>query len=40
MALLDASKFKKMVVGNRPEILDSPAHAHALPEQAQRRARP
>jgi len=27
-------------VGTRPEIADSPAHARALREQAQRRARP
>ena len=28
------------LVGTRPEIGDSPAHARALREQAQRRARP
>jgi hypothetical protein len=28
------------LVGTRPEIADSPAHARALREQAQRRARP
>jgi len=28
------------LVGTRPEITDSPAHARALREQAQRRARP
>ena len=27
------------LVGTRPEIADSPAHAHSLREQAQRRAR-
>jgi hypothetical protein len=28
------------LVGTRPDITDSPAHARALREQAQRRARP
>ncbi len=28
------------LVGTRPEITDAPAHARALREQAQRRARP
>lgn len=28
------------LIGTRPEITDSPAHARALREQAQRRARP
>jgi hypothetical protein len=28
------------LIGTRPEIVDSPAHARALREQAQRRARP
>lgn len=28
------------LVGTRPDIADSPAHARALREQAQRRARP
>jgi hypothetical protein len=28
------------LVGTRPEIADTPAHARALREQAQRRARP